>query len=58
MNEQVTIHNKKVLIENAVIDYHHNQRIINITIALKQALKPDELQMLKQKIKQRFSSQD
>ncbi len=57
-NEQVIINNQSVLIEGASIDYKHNQRIINITIVLRERLKYQDLQLLRQKIKQRFGSKD
>lgn len=55
VTEQLTIHNKTVLIEDAVIDYQNTQRIINMTIVLKQALNHQELQLLQQRIRQKFS---
>lgn len=55
-NEQLTINNKKVLIEKAVIDYQNRQRIINITLVVKQALNEHEMKLLRQVIKQRFTS--
>ncbi len=57
-NEQLTINNKKVLIDKVVIDYQNKQRIINITLAVKQTLKAEDLYWLKQEITQRFSSHD
>lgn len=55
-NEAIIINKKQVLIESAAIDYQNNMRIINITIVLRQVLNDEELQILKLKIDQRFSS--
>jgi len=55
-NEAIIINKKQVLIESAAIDYQNNMRIINITIVLNQVLNDEELQILKLKIDQRFSS--
>ena len=55
-NEQLMINNNKVLIEKAVIDYQNKQRIINITLVVKQALNEHEMKLLRQVIKQRFTS--
>ena len=54
-NEQLTINNKKILIEKAAIDYQNRQRIINITLVVKQALNEHEMTLLRQAIKQRFT---
>lgn len=56
-SEEVLINKKKILIENAVIEYQNNMKIINMTIVLKKALNEEELQTLKHKIEQRFASQ-
>ncbi len=56
-SEAVLINNKKILIENASIEYQNNMNIINIIIVLKKALNDKELQILKAKIEQRFSTE-
>ena len=55
-SEAIIINKKKILIENATIEYQNNMNIINITVVLLQALNDKELQTLKHKIEQRFSS--
>ncbi|MCW8929850.1 MAG: TIGR00341 family protein [Gammaproteobacteria bacterium] len=56
-SEEFIIHKKKIMIENATIGYQNNMKIINIIIVLKQALNEQELQILKNKIDQRFVSE-
>lgn len=55
-NERIIINEKSIMIENATIEYQNNMKIINITIVLKKALNESELQILKNKIEQRFTS--
>ncbi len=55
-NQEIVINKKPILVENAVIEYQNNMNIINLTIVLKQTLSNEELQLLKAKIEQQFSS--
>ena len=56
LNKQIVINEKPIIIETASVKYQNNKQIINITIVLKKALNDKELQLLKEKLKQRFSS--
>ncbi len=56
LNKQIIINEKPLIIETASVKYQNNKQIINITIVLKKALNNEELQLLKEKLKQRFSS--
>lgn len=57
LDERIVINEKPVIIETALVEYQNNKRIINITMVLKKALNEEELQRLKEKLNQRFSSE-
>jgi uncharacterized hydrophobic protein (TIGR00271 family) len=57
LHTQVRINGKPILIERASINYQNRIKIVNITIAVKNILTQEELRLLKEKVKQRFSSE-